>query len=108
MSADGITTTDLAFCSALMYIFTEDALTTIDLQNGKAMFSLAVPSLDADEYRKEFDENRLSISDLKTFMRTFSWLTKKMRDMRRDNETVWTREEFTVGVEASGSRPESW
>jgi hypothetical protein len=103
MSVDGYQTDDIAFCAALLYVFTEDALTTIDLQNGKAMFSLAVASLDARIYREEFDRGELNILDLKSYMRTFSWLSKIIREMRRDGQIIWQRDN-----KPTPPRPESF
>ena len=67
---DGYTATDLVFGCALLYIFSENSLLRIerDPVRGQKLY-IDCPSLDADEYLKEFKEGRLGISDLRSYMR---------------------------------------
>lgn len=92
MSTDTYSTQDIAFAVAMMYVFGEESLYEIEMPKDRkqAEFCLRIPSLDAANYRKEFDRGELAISDLKSYMRTFSWVSSTCRDMRRDGQHLWS------------------
>jgi hypothetical protein len=93
MAVDGFVTDDLAFAALLCFLYEDDALVCIELEEemGKAMMSLAVPSLDAQALREEFDSSDgIAISNLKRYIRSFNWIGKTLRNMRRGGQTTWT------------------
>jgi len=94
---DGWQTTDIALCGALLYAFGEESLVEIEIDDtGRAIFHLAIPSLDAEETQREFDSvEGLAISNLKSYMRTFSWLSRLLRKMKRDGATCWTPRRYS-------------
>jgi hypothetical protein len=98
MSNSSYRSDDLWFVSVLAYLFGEDSLTRIELdQRGKAMFYMSVPELDAIEYRREFDGKILAISDLMTYSRTYAWIAKRIRDMKRTGQTSYCSPSWIAG-----------
>src|SRR5258708_27130531 len=89
MSADTFLTQQIVFCAAMLYVFGEEALSQIQLDDGKPTFSLTVPSLDAEEYFNEFRTGRLAISDLKSYSQIYANLTHGLKEMNRREELVW-------------------
>src|SRR5580704_6013740 len=100
---DGYQTTDIHFAAAMLYTFTEDALTKIEITPDKmgrfrnATFFLDIPSLDAAEYWTEFQSGELAISNLLSYVRTLTWLERKVREMKRDGETEWNSPSWIAG-----------
>jgi hypothetical protein len=103
MSADGFQTTDLHFAAAMLYTFTEDALTRIEITPDRfdryrnATFHIDAPSLDCSEYFKEFQSGELAISNLLSYVRTLTRLDRKVREMKRDGETSWVSDSWVRG-----------
>ena len=102
MSADGFVTNDLWFASSLAYIFGGESLTIIEV--GKSIgrvrtkgFHFDVPSLDAEEYDKEFREGRLAISDLMAFTKEYSRILRLLKDLDRRGEISWTSPSWVTG-----------
>jgi hypothetical protein len=101
---DGFSTVDIHFCAAMMYLFGDEALTKITAeedvkQRGRTLktFHLDIPSLDAFEYQKDFQEGRLAISDLKSYVRSHSWITHCMGIMNRKHESAWVSPAWIAG-----------
>ena len=94
---DGYIADDLWFGAAMMYLFGEESLTKIEVNQSEefhkhcreVLLHLDIPSLDAHEYHKEFKAGTLAVSDLKSYIRTYTWITRILRDMRRKTESVW-------------------
>jgi len=109
MSADVFVTTEMGFAGFLCYLFGDESLIRIELNDTrKASFTFHVPSLDAEEYLREYHAGQLAISDYKDAVGRQTQLGRLLRKLNSTGETVWEREEFTVGVEASGSRSDEW
>jgi hypothetical protein len=86
----------------MQYVFTEAALVRIETQAGNfgrdvQTFYLSIPSLDAAEYKKEFDNGLFAIADLKSFVRTYTFLTRRLRDMKKRGESSWVSSEWIAG-----------
>jgi hypothetical protein len=56
-----------------------------------------IPSLDAAEYFNEFRAGTLAISDLRSFARKYTWITRILRDMERKTESVWVSPAWVAG-----------
>jgi hypothetical protein len=105
LSADGYISDDLWFGTSMMYLFGEDALTKIetilpedDYRHQRLVkLHLDIPSLDAIGYLEDFKAGTLAISDLKSFVRTYTWITRILRDMRRSGESVWHSPSWVAG-----------
>jgi hypothetical protein len=102
---DGYIADDLWFAAAMMYVFGEESLTKIEVAQPdefhhhcrEVKLHLDIPSLDAGEYYEEFKAGALAISDLKSFVRTYTWITRILRDMRRKAESVWVSPAWIAG-----------
>jgi hypothetical protein len=92
MSVDGFLTDDLAFAALLCFWYGDDALVCVEIEEtGKAVMSLAVPSVDAQILREEFDSpDSVGIENLKKYVRSFNYIGKTLRNMRRGGQTTWT------------------
>jgi hypothetical protein len=102
VSADGYRTDNLFFAAFLLFTFTAEALIRIEKgtsDNGRTetTFYLDVPSLDCDEYEKEFQEGTLAISDLMSFVKAYSLLTSRLKKMTREGETSWVSSRWVAG-----------
>lgn len=88
-------TGDAWFCAAVQYVYGEDVLVRIDntineWNRDKPTFYLAVP--DAKEIgvlQHDFQSGNLAISDLKAYARTYTFLLRRLREMRRDKQMSW-------------------
>lgn len=99
---DGFSCNDIWFTVALQYVFGEDALVKIEVEQNTfgrdtPTFFLSIPSLDALEYQKEFQAGTFAISDLRSYVRTYTWLTRKLRDMRKRGETSYCSPAWVAG-----------
>ena len=92
---DGFQTTDVFFVAAMLYVYTEDALLKVEVtpdrfgRDRNATYTLDIPSHEAQKYRAEFDRGELAITDLLSYVRTYTWLTRKLRAMRKNGETSY-------------------
>jgi hypothetical protein len=100
MSVDGFSTTNIYFVSALMFAFGKEVLTKIEFVEGNGntnrrhpnnLFTLDVPSVDAELYWEDWQRGKFAISDLKTYVGIFSDVTKTIRDMNWRGNPVWTQ-----------------
>jgi hypothetical protein len=78
---DGYKSDDLEFCAALLYLYGEESLLSIDCTNTRAIVMLDVPSEDAKILREQFVRDELSIL-LKSYCRIFSSLVHQVRRTR--------------------------
>jgi len=92
------------FAAGLCYVFGEESLTKIELIGGDTrsrhqdrQFTLDVPSLDAAEYYQEFKEKKFAISDLFSFTLIYTGLTRRLKDMTRRGDVIWTSESWVRG-----------
>jgi hypothetical protein len=109
VSADTFVTKDLCFAGFLSYLFGDESLLKIEFdERRKASFTFHVPSLDAEEYLREYHAGTLAIADLKDFWGRNVQLGRLVREMNRSNQTVWQREEFTVMQDPSPSKSDEW
>ena len=109
VSADTFVTKELCFAGFLSYLFGDESLLRIDFdERRKASFTFHVPSLDAEEYLREYHAGTLAIADLKDFWARNVQLGRLVRDMNRSDQTVWQRDEFTVTQDPGPSRPDSF
>lgn len=100
---DGYQTTDLAMVCALLYIYSEDALTRIerDATRGQTFF-LDAPSLDCQSYAQDFTNGELAISDLKSFMRIYDFMVRKLKAMRANGDLSWCSPAWVNGQTSTG------
>jgi hypothetical protein len=92
---DTVQTGDVFFCSAVQYTYGEEVLVRIDNtvnehNRDTPTFYLEVP--DAREIGKmqnDFQRGELAISDLKSFIRTYTFLLRRLREMRKAAQTSW-------------------
>jgi hypothetical protein len=85
-------TSDIAFASTLLYIFGSESLTGIELlPDRERLFKFEdVPRFDVEEYKHDFDSGEgLPISSAKDFMKTYFILSGILKNMSRENRTIW-------------------
>jgi hypothetical protein len=109
VSVDTFVTKELCFAGFLSYLFGDESLVRIDFdERRKASFTFHVPSLDAEEYLREYHAGTLAIADLKEFWGRNVQLGRLVRDMNRSDQTVWQREEFTATQDPGTSKSDEW
>jgi hypothetical protein len=96
---DGFTTNDIWFATAMMYVFGDEALTKMTNQAAERLkaFHLDIPSLDAEDYYREYQAGTFAISDLKAFTRSYSTVVKCMKDMMKSGQPVWVSPAWIAG-----------
>jgi hypothetical protein len=109
VSADIFITTEMGFAGFLCYLFGDESLIRIELNDTrKASFTFHVPSLDAEEYLREYHAGQLAISDYKDAVGRQTQVGRLLRDMNRSGQTVWERQDFAVQPDSTPSRPDSF
>jgi len=109
MSADCFVTTEMGFAGFLCYLFGDESLIRIELNDTrKATFHFHAPSLDCEEYLREYHAGQLAITDYKDAVGRQTQVGRMLRDMNRSGKTLWERDEFSVQPESIPSRPESF
>jgi len=110
MSADSFVTSEICFAGFLSYLFGDESLVRIDFdERKKAAFTFHIPSLDAEEYLREYHAGTLAITDLKNFWGQHVQVSRLVREMNRNGQKTWEREEFTVLLpDSCTSRPDSF
>lgn len=95
---DGFTTSDVFFAAGLSYAFGDDALTKIEFpEQGKTNFSFDAPSLDCQEYFTEFKAGTFAITDLMSYVRSYTRLIGRLKQMRKNGETEWCSPSWIAG-----------
>jgi hypothetical protein len=95
---DGFVTTTIGFAAALAYIFGWESLVRIeDNEDRTQRFHFDIPSLDAEEFRKEFEGGELNISDAKSLIENFSHIARTVKEMRKRNEASWCSRSWVNG-----------
>jgi hypothetical protein len=88
-------TGDAWFCSAVQYVYGEDVLVRIENKVNEhnrdtPTFYLEVPdSKEVGVMQSDFQKGELAISDLKSYIRTYTFLLRRLRDMRKTGQTSW-------------------
>ena len=95
--SDGYVCEDVFFAAALSYIFGDESLLTIEFVNKQKKFRFDIPSLDGEEYLREFKSGTLAISDLMSYSRTYNWLMKTLWQMNKNNDTTWNSASWIAG-----------
>jgi hypothetical protein len=93
---DGYKTDNLEFCSALLYLYGEDCLLSIDAANNRAEMTLDLPSEDCKLLRDEFDRDELTIQ-LRSYCRIFSALLHHVRRTRNALGQRWDSPRWIEG-----------
>ena len=94
MSADGFKTKDPYLAAAIAYLYGFDCLTAIRNEPDErgvlaASFELDIASNDGAILVQEFKSGLLAITDLMSWVKCYSSLTRILRDMRRSGDVVW-------------------
>ena len=97
MSSDGYTTTDVHFAAAMMCVYGPSTLNKIEKNGGRAVIHLAIPSLDALGYRKEYNEGKLGITDLKAHSQNYEDIMTLIRELIRNRESTWVSAAWITG-----------
>ena len=98
MSNSSYHSDDMWFVAFLAYLFGEDSLTRIELdERGKATFQLSVSQQEATEYHDNFECKNLAIADLMTYCRTYAWIAKRIRDMKKRGQTSYCSPSWIAG-----------
>jgi len=110
MSSDGFTTSELAIAAALSMTYGEESLVRIVFdEKGYAKFSFLIASCDGELITQDYFAGQLGISDLKSFWEHQTQINRRIRVMRRNNQTVYERDEFSVAPKDIPARPtEFW
>jgi hypothetical protein len=88
-------TGDAWFCAAVQYVYGEEVLVRIDNKlnewnRDQPTFTMEVP--DAKEIgvmQTDFQKGDLAISDLKSYVRTYTFLLRRLREMRKAGQMTW-------------------
>jgi hypothetical protein len=100
---DGYSTTDLALACALLYIFSEDVLTRIERDSVRGQtFHLDIASLDGDAYADDLKNGQMAISDLKSYMRIYDFMVRRLKDMQRRGDLSWCSPAWVNGQTSTG------
>jgi hypothetical protein len=100
---DGYQTGDLALACALLYIYSEDALTRIERDPVRGQtFHLDIASLDGYAYADDFQKGQLAISDLKAYQRTYDFMVRRLKTMRNNGEMSWCSPSWVNGQTSTG------
>lgn len=95
---DGFFTRDINFAAALGYTFGDESLTKIEFpEQGVTNFYFDAPSLDCEEYYSEFKSGKFSISDLLSYVRSYTKLVSILKRMRKDGEDTWVSPSWIRG-----------
>ncbi len=86
---DGYQSDDIEFCAALLYLYGEESLLTIDASQSRTVVTLDIPSEDAKILREQFDRDELSIL-LRSYCRVHSSLLSRVRRTRTALGQQWT------------------
>lgn len=100
--SEGYKTHDIWFCAAIQYAYDESVLVRIETQAGNfgrdvQNFYLSIDAQDAATLQKTFQDGEFAISDLKSFVRTYSFLTRRLREMKKRGETSWVSPGWIAG-----------
>jgi hypothetical protein len=96
---DGFVVNRTDVAAALIYVHGSESLTRIvlDPEKREQMFHIDAPSLDCEAYLADFDNGCFSISDLKDYLRMYSWLVNKLKAMQKFGHTEWCSESWVAG-----------
>jgi len=91
MSADGFTTNDIFFAATLMYLYGYECLRKVEKPEGRATFTLAVPSMGAKDLLSDYKAGQLAISDVLSLARNHGNILRILSDLKREaeGETTW-------------------
>lgn len=90
-----VRTGDAWFCAAVQYAYGEDVLVRIDNKVNEwnrdtPTFYLEVPlAKEVNQLQNDFQSGSLAISDLKSYVRTYTFLLRRLREMRRNKQMSW-------------------
>jgi hypothetical protein len=109
VSADVFITTEMGFAGFLCYLFGDESLIRIELDDiRRATFHFHAPSLDCEEYLREYHAGQLAISDYREAIGHHTQVGRLLRDINRSGKTIWERDEFSVQPDSTPSRPDSF
>jgi hypothetical protein len=100
--SDGYQTRDIWFATAMAYTFGLEAMMRIENERSgqtrnTATFHFDIPSLDAEEYYREFHTGRFAIADLKTYCKIHGDITRLLREMVRRGDQSWASQSWVTG-----------
>jgi hypothetical protein len=90
-----VQTGDAWFCASVQYVYGEDVLVRIEnkvneWKRDTPTFYLEVPdSKEIGVMQSDFQNGTLAISDLRSYVRTYTFLLRRLRDMRKVGQTSW-------------------
>jgi hypothetical protein len=92
--SEGYKTRDAWFAAAMQYLYGEEVLTHIETKENDGgrpiqSFLLSVDTQEAGTFFQDYQNGEFAISDLKSFVRTYGFLTRRLRDMRNMGLTSW-------------------
>lgn len=85
---DGYKTKDLQFAAVLAYIYTQESIIEIELINYTPHLTLDIPSLDAEEYLKEFQAGTLACADCQAMFKAYGRILGAVRDATEETREV--------------------
>jgi hypothetical protein len=100
--SDGYHTRDAWFAAAMQYLYGEEVLTRIETKEdtgGRPIqsFHLSVDTQEAGKCFQDYQNGEFALSDLKCFVRTYGFLTRRLREMRKRGETSWVSDGWIRG-----------
>jgi hypothetical protein len=97
MANDSYQSDDLEFCAALLYLYGEESLLSLDATGFRAVVTLDVPSEDAKILREQFDNDELAISSLKAYVKVYFTLMNRVRVTRKSEFRQWNSPSWITG-----------
>jgi hypothetical protein len=91
-------TQDINFAAAIGYTFGDESLLKVDFpEQGVTNFTFDAPSLDCQEYLSEFKAGTFAISDLMSYVKSYTKLVSRLKLMRRDGISSWASPSWIAG-----------
>ena len=97
---DGYETGDFFFAGVLLYLYTEDSLSLILLEDDSVKFRFDIASLDAEILRKDYDDGQLQLSDARAFAYAYNAITSRVKRLRKSGEGSWASQKWIAGKSA--------
>src|ERR1039458_1550950 len=90
LARDGYVTDDLFFAVTLAYLYGFDSILKIDATiSSRILFTLDIESEDCKILAGDFERGDVSVQP-KVFCQIYSRVTKKLRDIQRMDDGIWT------------------
>ena len=93
-------TSDIFFAACLLYLYSEESLlkASTDERGGNVNFTFDIPSEDHRILLETFLKGELALSDAKAFSRSYSFITRTLREMKRNGTNAFCSPSWIAGA----------